>query len=138
METEKKGFVLYFDMVDQIEAFPQQEQLALYRALVRYARRIAGGEEDGIEWVLRQVPELSIPAQTAFRFLAAAVLRDTNKWRARRAAFQRPEGERNSRRADSSRIPSAAAQDDRMRGVGDMARYARELRAECHASGENR
>lgn len=87
MRNEKKGFVLYFDMEHSIQCLPPDQRGYLLTALYRYAKDAA--EADLMpETALDAFPELSPEARMAFRFMADAVRRDTEKWKQSRERYR--------------------------------------------------
>ena len=103
MKNDKKGFVLYFDMLECLQCLSPEQRGYLFTALYRYARDAA--EADLLpEATLAAFPELCPEARMAFRFMADAVRRDTEKWkqsreRYRLAALERVREARESRQA---------------------------------------
>lgn len=78
--TEKKSFLLYFDMYPHICKLPTDQRGALLSAIFEYAGEVV--ERDvAPEDVLDRYPLLSPATQMAFSFIAETVRRDTEKWR---------------------------------------------------------
>lgn len=101
MKTDKKGFVLYFDMADSVQCLPPDQRGHLFTALYRYAMEAAEADLSP-EAALNAFPQLSPEARMAFRFMADVVRRDTAKWkesreRYRMAALERVREARNRR-----------------------------------------
>ena len=83
MSNRKRGFVFYFDNILAVESLPPDQRGWLLSALCSYADRV---------WQDTSV---------ACRFLAAGVLRDTQKWLAQQEL-------RTRRREQQGRAPLAA------------------------------
>ena len=81
--AEKKSFLLYFDMGPSIRCLPPEQRGYLLTALYDFAEAAARGEAS-TEAVLQVWPQMRPETQMAFRFMAEAVRRDTEKWRKRR------------------------------------------------------
>ena len=80
MSNRKRGFVFYFDNILAVESLPPDQRGWLLSALCSYADRVWQDTSVGIEEVLDLYPQMSQQASVACRFLAAGVLRDTQKW----------------------------------------------------------
>ena len=80
MSNRKRGFVFYFDNILAVDSLPPDQRGWLLSALCSYADRVWQDTSVGIEEVLDLYPQLSQQASVACRFLAAGVLRDTQKW----------------------------------------------------------
>ena len=101
MSNRKRGFVFYFDNILAVESLPPDQRGWLLSALCSYADRVWQDTSVGIEEVLDLYPQLSQQASVACRFLAAGVLRDTQKWLAQQEL-------RTRRREQQGRAPLAA------------------------------
>ena len=101
MSNRKRGFVFYFDNILAVESLPPDQRGWLLSALCAYADRVWQDTSVGIEEVLDLYPQLSQQASVACRFLAAGVLRDTQKWLAQQEL-------RTRRREQQGRAPLAA------------------------------
>jgi len=83
MAAKKKGFVLYFDSYDALEAMDAAQRGELLLALYRYAGSVA--ERDVSPWeFLRSCDALNEKTGMAFCFMAGNIRRDTMKWQERR------------------------------------------------------
>lgn len=80
MSNRKRGFVFYFDNLVTVETLPPDQRGWLLSALCSYADRVWQDSSVSVEEVLDLYPQLSQQAAVACRFLAAGVLRDTQKW----------------------------------------------------------
>ena len=108
MSSEKKGFVLYLDMERGIQCLPPEQRGHLLSALYRYAREVSKGTvPPDAERMLSSFPELSPEGRMAFRFMAEAIRRDTERWRQRRENCRRAALER--QRAAESKKENAPA-----------------------------
>ena len=101
MSNRKRGFVFYFDNILAVESLPPDQRGWLLSALCSYADRVWQDTSVGIEEVLDLYPQLSQQASVACRFLAAGVLRDTQKWLTQQEL-------RTRRREQQGRAPLAA------------------------------
>ena len=101
MSNRKRGFVFYFDNILAVESLPPDQRGWLLSALCSYADRVWQDTSVGIEEVLDLYPQMSQQASVACRFLAAGVLRDTQKWLAQQEL-------RTRRREQQGRAPLAA------------------------------
>ena len=105
MKNDKKGFVLYFDMLDCLQCLSPEQRGYLFTALYRYAKDAA--ETDLLpETALDAFPQLCPEARMAFRFMADAVRRDTEKWKRSRERYRMAALER-VREARESRLAGA-------------------------------
>ena len=105
MKNDKKGFVLYFDMLDCLQCLSPEQRGHLFTALYRYAKDAA--ETDLLpETALDAFPQLCPEARMAFRFMADAVRRDTEKWKRSRERYRMAALER-VREARESRLAGA-------------------------------
>ena len=105
MKNDKKGFVLYFDRLDCLQCLSQEQRGYLFTALHRYAKDAA--ETDLLpETALDAFPQLCPEARMAFRFMADAVRRDTEKWKRSRERYRMAALER-VREARESRLAGA-------------------------------
>lgn len=68
MSNNKKSFLVYFDLEDQIEGFTNEQVGSLFRAMLAFARR---GEE---------VPLPDNAVKTAFRFVKVSIREDQAKY----------------------------------------------------------
>ena len=101
MSNRKRGFVFYFDNILAVDSLPPDQRGWLLSALCSYADRVWQDTSVGIEEVLDLYPQLSQQASVACRFLAAGVLRDTQKWLTQQEL-------RTRRREQQGRAPLAA------------------------------
>ena len=90
--TEKKSFVLYFDMYPSIRDLPADQRGELLSALFEYAEQeVEYPEEDsGVnkEWTLVKHPHMGSAARMAFSFIAETIHRDTEKWHQKHKRYQ--------------------------------------------------
>lgn len=103
MPNEKKAFVLYYDALPCLEALPRDQVGTLLLELFRYAQSLEAQPDR-----LPESCETPLPPEgrVAFLFLAAAIRRDTAKWKRTKQAYQdrekrkqdaRPEERKSSR-----------------------------------------
>ena len=86
MTHSKRGFVLYFDNIEMINALAPDQRGLLLSALFDYAARVWRDTTVCAEEILLLYPQMEPPAQMAMRYLASGILRDTNRWLSRREA----------------------------------------------------
>ncbi|MBO4991236.1 MAG: hypothetical protein J6E42_03680 [Firmicutes bacterium] len=99
--TEKKSFVLYFDMYPNIYDLPADQRGELLSAIFEYAEAEAAAEfdpeDDGQcnkEWVLSKHREMDSGTRMAFSFIAETIHRDTAKWWTKHERYQKAALER--------------------------------------------
>lgn len=80
MQTEKNGFVFYFDNLPILMSLPTDQWGWVIAALCRYAQEVWQNPDFPIEQAMGEFPALSGEGMTACRFMGAAVLRDTKRW----------------------------------------------------------
>ena len=102
MTHSKRGFVLYFDNIEMINALAPDQRGLLLSALFDYAARVWRDTTVCAEEILLLYPQMEPPAQMAMRYLASGILRDTNRWLSRREA-------RAQRKQEQSAASSSAA-----------------------------
>lgn len=102
MTHSKRGFVLYFDNIEMINALAPDQRGLLLSALFDYAARVWRDTTVCAEEILVLYPQMEPPAQMAMRYLASGILRDTNRWLSRREA-------RAQRKQEQSAAASASA-----------------------------
>ena len=83
MPNPKRSFLIYFDNAPMINDLPPEQRGWLFSALLDYGDR-ASRENLPPESALPLYPQLGSQAQMAFRFIASAVDRDTQRWLQRR------------------------------------------------------
>jgi len=106
MASEKKGFVLYFDMLPHLARLSAEQRGHLLMALAEYAQDLAVVSVD-IETVLEDYPQLLPETQMAVRFIGSTILRDTEKWLERQRNCQRAARERKEKAAADRWKPPA-------------------------------
>ena len=110
MSNRKRGFVFYFDNILAVESLPPDQRGWLLSALCSYADRVWQDTSVGIEEVLDLYPQMSQQASVACRFLAAGVLRDTQKWLTQQELRTRRREQQNGKVPRCSRRKQAAPQ----------------------------
>lgn len=80
MQTEKNGFVFYFDNLPILMSLPPDQRGWVIAALCRYAQEIWQNPDFPVEQAMGEFPALSGEGEVACRFMGAAVLRDTRRW----------------------------------------------------------
>lgn len=90
--TEKKSFVLYFDIYPSIRDLPADQRGELFSAVFEYAEQeVEYPEEDSSvnkEWTLARHPHMGSAARMAFSFIAETIHRDTAKWREKQTRYR--------------------------------------------------
>ena len=86
MSDQKKSFLLYQDAAPVLRQLTAAQRGDLLLALYDYAERICQKDMPLVQAALDS--GLDPAAQTAFLFMAAAIRRDTEKWRNRKASRQ--------------------------------------------------
>ena len=108
MTHSKRGFVLYFDNIEMINALAPDQRGLLLSALFDYAARVWRDTTVCAEEILVLYPQMEPPAQMAMRYLASGILRDTNRWLSRREArAQRKQEQSAAASASASSAPAA-------------------------------
>lgn len=106
MAAKKKGFVLYFDSFEVLEAIEPSQRGELLSALYRYALTVCQQDANPMEFV-QTCNALDADTRVAFCFMAGNIRRDTVKWLARqehcRAAAMQNLAQGTEKRAISSR-----------------------------------
>ena len=103
LSSDKKGFVLYFDMERGIRCLTAEQRGHLLSALYRYAREVSEGTiPPDTERLLNGFPELAPEGRMAFRFMAEAIRRDTERWRQRRENYRQAARDRAARQKQES------------------------------------
>ena len=87
MDTEKKGFVLYVDMLENLQGLTHEQLGRLLLVLFDFAKALAEEREDQAA-ALQRHPELDPAAGMAFKFIANAIRRDTQVWRQKHERYQ--------------------------------------------------
>lgn len=80
MQTEKNGFVFYFDNLPILMSLPSEQRGWVIAALCRYAQEVWQNPDFPVEKAMDEFPTLSGEGEVACRFMGAAVLRDTKRW----------------------------------------------------------
>ncbi len=80
MQTEKNGFVFYFDNLPILMSLPSEQRGWVIAALCRYAQEVWQNPDFPVEQAMGEFPALSGEGEVACRFMGAAVLRDTKRW----------------------------------------------------------
>jgi len=122
ISAPKKGFVLYFDACQSLRALNPTQRGYLLTALCDYAEADARSSLPP-EHAVEHHPELDKDTHMAFLFMASAIYRDTEKWRAkqeraRAAAFEHLRTLKNPDLSPDSATPAVltladTAQEDR-------------------------
>ena len=90
--SEKKSFVLYFDMYPNICDLPADQRGELLSALFEYAETEVEYEDEDSQnnkdWTLAKHPHMDAGTRMAFSFIAEAIHRDTVKWREKHRRYQ--------------------------------------------------
>ena len=80
MQTEKNGFVFYFDNLPILMSLPPEQRGWVIAALCRYAQEVWQNPDFPVGQAMGEFPALSGEGEMACRFMGAAVLRDTKRW----------------------------------------------------------
>lgn len=80
MQTEKTGFVFYFDNLPILMSLPSDQWGRVVAALCRYAQEVWQDPDFPLERAMAEFPGLSGEGEMACRFMGASVLRDTKRW----------------------------------------------------------
>lgn len=108
MTHSKRGFVLYFDNIEMINALAPDQRGLLLSALFDYAARVWRDTTVCAEEILVLYPQMEPPAQMAMRYLASGILRDTNRWLSRREARAQRKQEQSAAASAGSGVSTSA------------------------------
>lgn len=114
MLNEKKSFLIYFDNAPMINGLPPEQRGWLFSALLDYGNRVSR-ETLSPEAALARYPQLGSQAQIVFRFIAATIERDTQRWLGRRQAAQERGQDREGERTSPAAAPQALQQQEEER-----------------------
>ena len=76
----KPGLLLYFDSYPALTSLPMEQRGLLLTALFQYGDLLRRGEEDTLEELLDQFPQLSDGGRALALMMGAAIYRDHAKW----------------------------------------------------------
>lgn len=97
MDNEKKSFVLYLDAYPVVCNLPVEQRGLLMSELFRYAAIVRERTMDPVVAMGQCSPDMTPETRMAFCFMAASILRDTEKWKEHKKKLQ----DNAARRAES-------------------------------------
>ncbi len=114
MQTEKNGFVFYFDNLPILMSLPTDQWGWVIAALCRYAQEVWQNPDFPVEQAMAEFPALSGEGMTACRFMGAAVLRDTKRWLHQRDyRMQRRQNQREASAPARKQVPGLSPDPNR-------------------------
>ena len=132
MQTEKNGFVFYFDNLPILMSLPSEQRGWVIAALCRYAQEVWQNPDFPVEKAMGEFPALSGEGEVACRFMGAAILRDTRRWleqreyrMQRRQSQQDPSGRQAGRFPDSGQATALEKAREYSRQLRKMVEIAR-------------